>query len=140
MVHRMATRKETHMRRRVVLALATLAVMPAVAFAQGGHVHTQSKPKYGGVVTEVNEIDYELVARTDSIRLYLSDHNKAVNIANASAKVTLLSGNEKSEVTLKPAGDKLEATGTFKVSPGTKAVAVVTLPGKPAQSVRFDIK
>ena len=128
------------MRRTVVLALAAVAVMPAIAFAQGGHVHTKSKPKYGGVVTEVNEIDYELVAKADSIRLYLSDHDKPVNIANASAKVTLLTGSEKSEATLKPAGDKLEATGTFKVGPGTKVVVVVTLPGKPAQSVRFDIK
>jgi hypothetical protein len=39
---------------------------------------------------------------------------------------------------LSPAGDnKLEAKGAFKVAPGTKAVAVVTLAGKPAQSVRF---
>ena len=127
------------MRRIVLFALAALATMPAVAWAQG-HVHTKEAPKYGGVVTEVNEIDYELVAKADSIRLYLSDHGKPMNLANASAKVTLLSGRDKSEATLKPAGDKLEATGTFKVGPGTKAVAVVTLPGKPAQSVRFDIK
>jgi hypothetical protein len=128
------------MRRTVVIAVAALAVMPAIALAQGGHSHTKAKPKYGGVVTEVNEIDYELVAKADSIRLYLSDHDKPVNVANASAKVTLLTGSEKSEATLKPAGDKLEASGTFKVGPGTKAVAIVTLPGKPAQSVRFDIK
>jgi len=127
------------MRRTVLFALAALAAMPAVALAQG-HVHTKSAPKYGGVVTEVNEVDYELVAKADSIRLYLADHGKPVNLANASAKVTLLTGSEKSEATLKPAGDKLEATGTFKVGPGTKAVAIVTLPGKPAQSVRFDIK
>jgi hypothetical protein len=127
------------MRRTVLFALAALAAMPAVALAQG-HVHTKSAPKYGGVVTEVNEVDYELIAKADSVRLYLSDHGKPVNLANASAKVTLLTGSEKSEATLKPAGDKLEATGTFKVGPGTKAVAIVTLPGKPAQSVRFDIK
>ena len=30
------------------------------------------------------------------------------------------------------AGDKLEATGSFKVGPGTKAVAVVTVAGKPS--------
>ena len=128
------------MRRTVVLARAAFAVMPAIAFAQGGHTHSKATPKHGGVITEVNEIDYELVAKADSIRLYLSDHGKPVNIANASARVTLLTGSEKSEATLKPAGDKLEAAGTFKVGAGTKAVAIVTLSGKPAQSVRFDIK
>jgi len=127
------------MRRTVLFTLVALAAMPAVALAQG-HTHTKATPKHGGVVVEVNEVDYELVAKADSIRLYLSDHGKPVNLANASAKVTLLTGSDKSKATLAPAGDKLEATGTFKVARGTKAVAVVTLPGKPAQSVRFDIK
>ena len=55
------------------------------------------------------------------------------------AKVTLLTGTEKQEVELKPAGDKLEATGSFKVRAGTKAVAVVTVAGKPA-TARFTLK
>jgi hypothetical protein len=54
-------------------------------------------------------------------------------------EVTLLTGTEKQEVELKPAGDKLEATGSFKVGPGTKAVAVVTVGGKPA-TARFTVK
>ena len=57
-----------------------------------------------------------------------------------SAKLTLLTGTEKQEVELKPAGDKLEATGSFKVGPCTKAVAVVIMSGKPAGTVRFTIK
>ena len=54
-------------------------------------------------------------------------------------KLTLLSGTDKQEIELKPAGDKLEATGSFKVGPGTKAVAVVTVAGKPA-TARFTLK
>ena len=53
--------------------------------------------------------------------------------------LTLLTGAEKQEVELKPVGNKLEATGTFKVGPGTKAVAVVTVAGKSA-TARFAIK
>ena len=67
----------------------------------------------------------------------------ASNRANAkvySLNNFYLDSNEKQEVELKPAGDKLEATGSFKVGPGTKAVAVVTMSGKPAGTVRFTIK
>jgi hypothetical protein len=45
----------------------------------------------------------------------------------------------KQEIELKPAGDKLDAAGSFKVGPGTKAVAVVTIAGKPAVA-RFTLK
>lgn len=60
-------------------------------------------------------------------------------IVNQSRWFTLLTGAEKQEVELKPAGDKLEATGSFKVGPGTKAVAVMTINGKPA-TARFTLK
>ena len=73
------------------------------------------------------------------IQLHLRDHGKPADVSKASAKLTLLTGTEKQEVELKPAGDKLEATGSFKVGPGTKAVAVVTVGGKPA-TARFTVK
>jgi hypothetical protein len=85
-------------------------------------------------------MDYELVAKPTMIQLYLSDHGKAADVSKATAKLTLLSGTEKQEVELKPAGNKLEATGAFKVGPGTKVVAVVTIAGKPAGTVRFALK
>jgi hypothetical protein len=118
-------------------AAATVALALAGA-AHGSGTHDHS-PKHGGVVVEVKDMDYELVAKPNVVQLYLRDHGKKVDIAKASAKVTLLTGTEKQEVELKPAGDKLEATGSFKVGPGTKAVAVVTVNGKPA-TARFTIK
>ena len=118
--------------------LAALALtLAGTAFAAGGHDHS---PKHGGVVVEGKDMDYELVAKPTVIQLYLRDHGKPADVSKASAKVTLLTGAEKQEVELKPAGDKLEATGSFKVGPGTKAVAVVTMSGKPAGTVRFTIK
>ncbi|MBN8489924.1 MAG: hypothetical protein J0M00_00625 [Burkholderiales bacterium] len=119
----------------VALALA------GSAFAAGDkhdHAH-EHKPLHGGVVVEVKDLDYELVAKPTVIQLYLRDHGKAADVSKASAKVTLLTGTEKQEVELKPVGGKLEATGSFKVSPGTKAVAVVTVGGKPA-TARFTVK
>lgn len=123
--------------------LATIALsLAASAFAVSakddhGHDH---KPMHGGIVVPTKLMDYELVAKPTVIHLHLNDHGKAVDVSQASAKLTLLSGTEKQEVDLKPAGNKLEATGTFKVGPGTKVVAVVRMAGKPAGTVRFALK
>ena len=128
------------MKTQALFASITLALASS-AFAAGDkhdHAH-EHKPLHGGVVVEVKDIDYELVAKPTVIQLHLRDHGKPADVSKATAKVTLLTGTEKQEVELKPAGDKLEATGSFKVGPGTKAVAVVTVAGKPA-TARFTLK
>ena len=121
--------------------LATLALaLCAPAFATGNHAH-EHQPLHGGIVTEVADIDYELVAQPDTLTLHLRDHGKPLALDGASAKLTLLNGSEKTEATLSPAGDgKLQAKGSFKVAPGTKVVALVTVPGKKAANVRFAVK
>ena len=129
------------MKTQSILASITLALAGS-AFAAGDkhdHAH-EHKPLHGGVVVEVKDMDYELVAKPTVIQLHLRDHGKAADLSNASAKVTLLSGSEKQEVELRPAGDRLEAAGTFKVAAGTKAVAIVTIGGKAAATVRFVVK
>jgi hypothetical protein len=127
------------MKPQALLAALALALAGS-AFAAGQHDHAhEHKPMHGGVVVDIKDIDYELVAKSSLIQLYLRDHGKAVDVSKANAKVTLLTGTEAQEIQLKPAGEKLEATGSFKVGPGTKAVAVVTVAGKPA-TVRFAIK
>jgi hypothetical protein len=124
------------MKTKFHIAAAIALVLASTAHASGAHDHS---PKHGGVVTEVKDMDYELVAKSSVVQLYLRDHGKKVDIPKATAKVTLLTGAEKQEVELKPAGDKLEATGSFKVGPGTKAVAVVTVNGKPS-TARFTLR
>lgn len=121
--------------------LATLAfVLSNVAFAAGGHDHAHEHTAlHGGVVAEAKDIDFELVAKPDSLRLHVRDHGKPVDVSKASAKLTLLAGGVKQEVALKPSGDKLEAMGQFKLA-GAKAVALVNLPGKPALTVRFVLR
>jgi hypothetical protein len=124
------------MKTRTLLVSIAL-VLAGPAFAAGQHEH---KPLHGGVVVEVKDTDYELVAKPTAIQLYLRSHGKAPDLSKASAKLTLLTGSEKREVELKPAGDRLEATGSFKVGPGTNAVVVVTATGKPAATARFTFK
>ncbi|MBC7624292.1 MAG: hypothetical protein H7232_12985 [Aeromicrobium sp.] len=125
-----------------ITTLATLSTMlfalPAMA-ADGKHVvGDHHKSKYGGVLQEVKEVQYELVAKSDSIAIFVEDHGKKVDSKGATAKVTLLTGKEKSEVMLLPAGEnKLQAIGKFDVKSGTKVVSVVTLAGKSGVTARF---
>ena len=128
------------MKTQALIASIALALTGS-AFAAGDHHHAgdDHKPMHGGIVAATKLMDYELVAKPTTIHLYLRDHGKALDASKATAKLTLLTGTEKQEVELKPAGDKLEATGSFKVGPGTKAVAVVTVAGKPA-TARFTLK
>lgn len=114
--------------------------MSGLAFAAGGHDHGhEHKPLHGGVVSEVKDMDYELVTTPETIQLHLRDHGKPVDVAKASAKLTILVGADKQEIELTPAGAQLEAKGSFKVNNG-KVVALVSLPGKTPTTVRFVLK
>ena len=122
---------------RTVLLATSIVFYGASAMAAGEHSH---KPRFGGVVVETKAGDIEIVAKPDSIQIYITDHGKAMKLDGAKAKVTLLNGTEKSEATLVSTGDKLEAKGAFKVAKSTKGIAVVTLKEKPPVTARFDIK
>lgn len=115
------------------LLAAAVIVMPAAAADD----HT---PKHGGVVVETKAGDLELVAKPDLIRVHVSDHGKPMKLTSGTGKVTVFNGAEKTEAPLALVGDKLEAKGAFKVAPGTKVLAEVSLNGKPAVAARFTLK
>ena len=126
--------KPTHFIAAILLGLSGLT------FAAGGHEHShEHKPLHGGIVREVKDMDYELVAKPDLIQLYLRDHGKPADITKGSAKLTVLSGNQKQEINLIPDGERFLAKGTFAITPGTKAVAQVSLDGS-AVTARFVLK
>ena len=118
---------------------ATLLAL-VTALCGGAHAGDDHKPMHGGVMSHTRDVDLELVAKPDVMQLYLSDHGKKMDHAKASARLTLLSGKDKQEVTLIPAGDKLEARGAFRLGAGTKAIAVVSRDGKPVGTARFELK
>ena len=73
--------------------------------------------------------------------MHFSDHGKPMMTKGAKGKITLLTGADKTEVELMPAGDsRMEAKGKFNLSAGTKAVAEITLEGRKPSTVRFAIK
>lgn len=120
----------------ITICAALVLSTVGAAMAAGSHDH---KPRHGGIVVEVKEMDYELVAKPDTLQLYVRENDKPKAVGKMTAKVTLLVGTEKQEVELKPAGDKLEAKGSFKVPAGAKAVALVTVDGK-SSTARFVLK
>ncbi len=124
--------------------LATLAICSGLLLLPGpaaaGPTDHDLTPRHGGVVVVAKDLDFELVAKPAAISLHVRDHGKLVDLRKASAKLTLLTGTEKTEVMLAPAGDRLQAQGNFKVGAGTKVVAVVSLPGKPPKTARFTVK
>ena len=122
-----------------LIAALSLGVS-SLAFAAGGHNHAHGhNPLHGGVVTELKDMDYELLAKPEQIQLFVRDHGKPADISKGSAKLTVLSGNQKQEINLLPDGEHFIAKGTFTIAPGTKAVARVSL-GGPVVTVRFVLK
>ncbi len=119
-----------------IIAAFTFAAAGS-AFAAGEHDH---KPLHGGIVTEAKGMDVEFVVKPEKLQLYLRDHGKPVDVTNAKAKVTLLHGKDKQEVELSPSGNRLEVVCAFKVSAGTKAIAVISIAGKAPVTARFSIK
>lgn len=118
-----------------IFAVAAAIALSGAAFAKDDHA-----AKHGGIFVETKALDFEVVAKPDLIQVYVGEHGKAVKLDGAKGKVTLLNGSEKTEADLVPAGDKLEAKGSFKVAKGTKGIASVALAGKPAVVARFEVK
>jgi hypothetical protein len=121
-----------------LLAVASLAatLIASPAFAGAGH-----GPQYGGVAREVKGVSYELVARPDSLTLYVSDHGKLIATQGARAEAVIYAGNDKTAVKLEPAGEnRMTAKGNFRVGVGVRVVVTTTLPGKTPAKATFNLK
>lgn len=122
------------MKRTLTCLLLAALVAPATA---AGEDH---KPKHGGTVVETKAGDFELVAKPEQIHIYVGDHGKPLKLTSASGKVTVYTGADTKEAPVALVGDKLEAKGPFKIAPGTKVLAEVSVNGKPAVAARFTLK
>ena len=123
-----------------LIAATTLAtaLYATPALAGPGHDHG---PKHGGVVREVRDITYELVARPDSLTLHVSDHGKPVSTRGATAEAVIHAGSGKTTVSLTPAGDnRMTAQGSFRVGVGVRVIVTTTLAGQPPARASFNLK
>jgi len=112
----------------------------AIALVLPAHAADDHTPKHGGIVIETKAGDLELVAKGDSIVIYVRDHGKPMKLVSGTGKVVVFNGNDKVEAPLTLAGDRLEAKGSFKVQPRTRVLTEVALNGKPAVATRFAMK
>ena len=126
------------MKKLLIAFLGAATLITTTVHAGSGHDHG---PKHGGVVREVKSVTYELLAKSDSLTIHVSDHGKPIATEGAKAEVTLYAGNDKTVVPLEPAGDnRMAAKGSFKVGIGVRAALTVTLAGKPEAKATFKLK
>jgi hypothetical protein len=121
------------------LLIATLLGLGALTL-NGAMAHGTAGPRHGGIVQEVNDVNFELVVDADGATIYLVDHDDDMPSKGISGKLTVLNGAQKSEVDIKAAdGNKLRATGV-KIAKGAKVVAVLNGVEGKTVTVRFTIK
>jgi hypothetical protein len=124
---------KTQLLAAAVLSLSALAMNSAMA-------HGAAAPRHGGVVQMANDVSFELVADADGATIYLIDHDAPMPSTGLSGKLVVLSGAEKSEAEVKPAGDnKLRVTGV-KLASGAKVVATLNNVEGQTATVRFTVK
>ncbi|WP_333793117.1 hypothetical protein [Hyphomicrobium sp.] len=125
--------------RTLVVGLAALVIGGGVALAADGeHAHDHSA-KHGGIVEHSGHHHLELVAKGDTIKLYVTDESGAPEDASAAqASATVLADGKVEKVALEPAGgNALKGSGGFNAGKGTTVVVSLTLPGHEPEQVRF---
>ncbi len=119
-----------------MMVIATL-LFSFTGLVQAGAGH-ELKSMHGGVIVEVKDVDIELVAKADSLSLYLTDHGKPIPIDGGTAKLTVLIGSDKKDYELLPNGGRFELKGSFAIPKGAKAIAVIKIKSK-VITARFNL-
>ena len=101
-----------HPKQYITTVLALIACVAYAAHAADKHGHDHDhRPLHGGIVAEAGDLNYELVARPDSLTIYVTDHGKPVAATGARGTATVHSANEKTTAVLDPFGEMLDWMG-----------------------------
>lgn len=109
------------------------------AIAQGKDIHS-TEPKHGGIVSESNHMEFELVVKPEGTSLYAMDHGQPVDFSKASGKVILLNDGQKKEIVLTGNSTVLQGEGVELKTPAYTALATVEFANKKKTTVRFKTK
>lgn len=132
-----------------VLAAVSMGLLwgSGYVYADGNGVHAEAlKPNHGGQAQAVGGVVLELVVAKNSkeasdnpVLVFITDgHGKKLSSAGATGTATLLSGKDKTVVTLTPDGDnRMKGTGKYASNPTMKAIVAVTRPGSATEQARF---
>ncbi len=121
------------MKKRSFLVAITAMALAGTALAHG------VKAKFGGVMGEANDLQFELVNKNGSGTIYVyTDHGKDVTTDGASGTLTVTNGKVKTEVALTASSKNiLETKGDAKLVAGSKAIATITFADKKTVFVNF---
>lgn len=116
-------------------------------YAHGDDMHAEvPKAANGGQVQPAGVNFLELVVAKNSkeandnpVVVFITDgHGKKLSSSGATGTATLLSGKDKTVISLTPDGDnRMKGTGKYASNPTMKAIVAITLPGRPTDQARF---
>ncbi len=108
-----------------ITALLCALSLPTAALAHAEH----GQPQFGGVVAEAGEAQFEIVGKDGKLVVHVTNHGAPLDTVGATGKLTVLSGANKQDIQLKPAGgNRLEGAGSYAA--GAKLLLQVQLLGK----------
>ena len=117
-------------------------LMLIVLLASGVDVamaHGDAVPQHGGILQLVDDLEFELVAGTDTADLYIEDHDEPMPVENVTGQLTILNGTEKTKADLIPAGDNRLQASKVTIAAGARVIAIVKLPTGQSVAVRFQM-
>jgi hypothetical protein len=130
-----------------LLIAASLSLLPATVLAAPGHDHghphshdADAKGSHGGTVQPLAGFEAELVVDGGTVTLYLLDAKSHQPITTEGMQASILftqGSTRKGTLTLLPAGDHLQATGTAPAG-ADAVVSLRTKDGKSGQA-RFEL-
>jgi hypothetical protein len=120
------------------MKLKTLALLAALAFASPASAH-DAKSMHGGRIVFAGNFHVEMVAKGDTIDIYLIDHNNNPMAAAGYKGLAILSvGGKSQRIALEAAdGGKLTGKADGALPEQPKGVVQITPPGGKTVSAKF---
>lgn len=139
--------RSAHRITAILLSTLTFAIGTTSALAHGDATHFDSvKGRHGGQLGVAGVYGFELTIEKEAkaavdnpVVVYVTNHDgQAVSTAGATGTATLLSGKEKTLVTLTPDGDnRMRGMAKYTATQDMKVLVSITLAGKAPEQTRF---
>ena len=122
------------------MAPKILAALLMVLFLASEGSASDVVNQHGGRAVDAGEYHVELVAKADTVDVYLADHdNKAIRSAGFKGLAILIIGGKSQRIVLAPAGEsRLSGKAAGELPSAPKGVVQITLPNGKTIQARFN--